>query len=121
MVRSPRLLPALLDHDFSNNDLDIKQAILMLKELELDLLKERDNLQAAKISQAAPANKNRTNNPTFQVGDLVWLSTSNRRREYKAKGEGRVHSQAYATFRLPLPYHKSTPGVLYLHTGLTQR
>ena len=47
MVQSPRLLPALLDHDFSNNDLDIKQAILMLKELELDLLKERDNLQAA--------------------------------------------------------------------------
>lgn len=61
MGRSPRLVPPVLVEDFVDAPLEKKQAMLILKQLELDL-----------------------ESPHFAVGDRVMLSTANRRREYKA-------------------------------------
>lgn len=90
MGRSPRLVPPISTEPFSTADLDTKEAILMLKQLEMDVMKAQDNLLAAKVTQATAANSHRRFRPVFGVGDRVWLSTQNRRREYKAKGEKRV-------------------------------
>lgn len=53
-------------------------------------LKAKDNLIAAKTVQAYAANVARGDGPEFKVGEQVLLSTANRRREYKAKGQDRV-------------------------------
>ena len=41
-----------------------------------------DALLASKVTQAAAANKHRDKEPTFEIGDFVYLSTAHRRREY---------------------------------------
>ncbi|KIL63340.1 hypothetical protein M378DRAFT_57683, partial [Amanita muscaria Koide BX008] len=90
MGRSPRLVPAVTLASFSDAPVDVKQAVVMLKQLELDVLVAKDNLIAAKTAQAYMANGARGNWPVFKVGDLVMLSTQNRRREYKHVGQDRV-------------------------------
>ena len=90
MGRSPRVLPPLVDETVSLAPVDVQQARLVLKELELDVLKAKDALLKAKVEQASEANKSRTYRPVFREGELVMLSTQNRRDEYKAKGEQRV-------------------------------
>lgn len=61
----------------------------VLASLRVDVLEAIDNLQTAKIAQAASANKSRGDEPKFRAGDLVMLSTENRRRDYKSRGEFR--------------------------------
>ncbi|KAJ8520332.1 hypothetical protein ONZ45_g2797 [Pleurotus djamor] len=50
----------------------------------------KDALVAAKALQAQAANKNRGPEGTLDQGDLVYLSTANRRREYAPPGSDRV-------------------------------
>ncbi|KIL54422.1 hypothetical protein M378DRAFT_55597, partial [Amanita muscaria Koide BX008] len=90
MGRSPRLVPPLVQAEFADAPLDKKQAMLVLQQLELDLLRAKDSLLTAKTHQAFAANATRNDSPVFAVDDLVMLSTANRRREYKAKGQDRV-------------------------------
>jgi hypothetical protein len=90
MGQSPHLIPPIVTKPFSATNLDTKHAILMLKELELDVLKAQDNLLAAKVTQATAANAHHPFHPVFRIGDRVWLSTSNCRHVYKAKGEHHV-------------------------------
>jgi hypothetical protein len=44
----------------------------------------------AKIAQAHYVNEHRCNDPDHKVGDLVMLSTLNRRQEHKQTGEKQV-------------------------------
>ena len=62
----------------------------MIDRVRLDVTDARDNLMLAKISQSHFANKNRADSFPYKVGDLVMLSTLNRRREYKNSTENRV-------------------------------
>jgi len=50
----------------------------MINQLTDDILKAKDSLTAAKISQALQANKDHAPNPTFEVGDCVLLATVDR-------------------------------------------
>jgi hypothetical protein len=87
---SPRLIPPIITEPFSAADLDTKEAILILKELEFDILKAQDNLFTVKVAQVTAANLHCPFCPIFKTGDRVWLSTHNCHQEYKAKGEKRV-------------------------------
>jgi hypothetical protein len=53
-------------------------------------MEAQDNLLQAKIFQEHHANTNRGQEFVYQVGDMVMLSTFNRRREYRKKGEKRA-------------------------------
>ena len=55
-----------------------------------DVADAKDNLMVAKIAQAQHTNEHRGDDPIYNVGDSVMLSTLNRRREHKQKGEKRT-------------------------------
>lgn len=87
---SPCLIPPIVTESFATADLNSKEAMVMLKELEFNILKAQDNLLTAKVTQATAANSHCMFHPVFNIGDHVWLSTQNRCHEYKAKGQKRV-------------------------------
>jgi hypothetical protein len=62
----------------------------VIEKVALDVAAAKDNLILAKISQSYHANSARSDAPNYKVGDLVMLSTLNRRREYLANTEKRV-------------------------------
>jgi hypothetical protein len=62
----------------------------VMERLTNDLLKARDSLTAAKISQAHHTNKERAPDREFEVGDCVLLATAHRRRDYMQKKDGHV-------------------------------
>ena len=63
-------------------------ACSLMEHLTTDLLKARDSLTAAKISQAHHANKNQSPDHDFKVGDHVLLATAHRQRDYMQKKDG---------------------------------
>jgi len=63
------------------------QATTVLNNLINDTVHTRDNLLQAKIQQTHYASSSRSPDPNYAVGDMVMLSTLNRRHEYKKKGE----------------------------------
>ena len=85
---SPHVLP-----DFGSiktgdcKDVDAQGVIELLKKNMADA---HDNILLAKISQASYTNEKRGPEVEYKVGNQVMLSTSNRRREFKQKGNGRV-------------------------------
>jgi len=87
--RSPRLLPPLLPLSCVSATEDCA-AHAFMEHLQMDVLEARDALLASKVSQATSKNKLRSPEPTYQVGDLVLLSTKHRHRDYMQKGDGRV-------------------------------
>lgn len=68
----------------------MEHAILIIARVELDVKEAQDNLFAAKTSQADQVNKRRSPEVEYQVGDLVLLSTLNRRKEFTNTGKRRV-------------------------------
>ncbi|GAA6054862.1 hypothetical protein NBRC10513_006213 [Rhodotorula toruloides] len=80
----------------------------------------RDALAAAKVRQAAQANKKRGDEPTFSVGDLVMVDSSDRRSRYKTRSQDARAAKLFArwdgpyevvecfpdssTYRLNLPF-----------------
>lgn len=62
----------------------------IIKQLQQDVMDAQDNMLAAKTGQAHHANRHRGKEEVYEEGDLVMLSTKNRRAEYKAKGKHRV-------------------------------
>ncbi|EGU13057.1 RNA binding protein [Rhodotorula toruloides ATCC 204091] len=80
----------------------------------------RDTLAAAKVRQAAQANKKRGDEPTFSVGDLVMVDSSDRRSRYKTRSQDCRAAKLFArwdgpyevvecfpdssTYRLNLPF-----------------
>ena len=86
--RSPRIIPPLISStELAEEESD---AHSFLSRLQDDVHEAQDRLLAAKVSQAAAANRHRKSDPRFQVGDLVMLSTKNRRRDYLSGGDKRV-------------------------------
>ena len=58
--------------------------------MQINVSEAQDNLITAKISQAFQANKTRSLNFPFKIGDRVVLSTLHRRQEFKANDNNRV-------------------------------
>lgn len=101
---SPHILPPLIPTSpSSNNELS---AETLLECMHTDMCEARNNLMAAKISQAVQANKYCAADPVFKVGDFVMLNTANRHREFREKADGHsvccwtVNSYALHTYCL---------------------
>ena len=62
----------------------------VIETIAKDIADARDNLMLAKISQAYHANTKRKEDTIYKHGDLVMLSTMNRRCDYKCTREQRV-------------------------------
>jgi hypothetical protein len=84
--RSPRLIPPLTNENIqstrSDFPTDVANALEAIVALKTDIADAHDALLASKINQAHHANTHRSSEPTLTVGDLVYLSTAHRRREY---------------------------------------
>jgi len=87
--RSPRIIPPLIEAPPrpSREHISARDVITRVTQ---DVTDAKDNLMVAKIAQAHHANEHRRDDPVYNVGDSIMLSTLNRRREYKQKGEKRV-------------------------------
>ncbi|EJF55693.1 hypothetical protein DICSQDRAFT_24568, partial [Dichomitus squalens LYAD-421 SS1] len=92
--RQPRILPPILSADAQSVALDApdetRLAENILSSIETDVFEAQDNLLAAKLAQITAANRGRSEDPPYAVGDLVLLSTFHRRRDYMRKGDNRV-------------------------------
>jgi hypothetical protein len=121
MGRSPRIIPPLVR---SGEEVEDIRAEEVIKRLEEDVKEAQDNMLRAKISQALAANISRSDKFPFQVGEKALLSTLNRRREYKSKGQKRVAkfmprydgpypvtrvSEEHSTVTLDLPNKRTFP------------
>src|SRR6202790_199921 len=87
--RSPRIIPPIVPLT-ENATAEQITAHDIITRVHLDVQEAQDNLLAAKIRQAYHANEHRAPEDVYEVGDLVMLSTENRRRNYKRKGKTRV-------------------------------
>lgn len=92
--RSPRLITPLFDADILETERQLgdtaQLAAEMLKHLETDVMEAQDNLQLAKMHQATYANRSRSDEIVYKVGDQVLLFTLHRRREYMQRGDHRA-------------------------------
>ncbi len=84
MGRLPHIVPSLVPECLINPDSDFQAAADCIKKIEIDTAKAADNILAMKISQAHHANKHRSPEPSFSIGDHVMLLTMHRRRDYQA-------------------------------------
>jgi hypothetical protein len=106
-AHSPRLIPPLITQEIDTIPTDQPPsppdtpttmptldgedtAQVVITQLADDLLDTKDLLTVAKISQAHHVNKDRTPDPTFDIGDRVLLATAHGRREYMQAKDGRV-------------------------------
>ncbi|EPQ51556.1 hypothetical protein GLOTRDRAFT_14080, partial [Gloeophyllum trabeum ATCC 11539] len=86
--RSPRLIPPLVPPmSPSTAEADAGRLIRTIDNLVADT---QDHLLSMRVNQAFFANRHRGPEPTFNVGDMVMLSTRNHCWEYKSKGDKRV-------------------------------
>jgi hypothetical protein len=92
MGRSPRILPPLSPETVwdENKTAEGHLAIELFRKIEENTLDAKDALLTAKVNQAFYANEDRGPEVRYEKGDMVLMSTENRRRTYKAKGDGRV-------------------------------
>ena len=76
--RSPRILPPLFPPvtDPAPEDITARNVIDSIQD---HVAEARDNLTVAKISQSFHANKKRSADTVYNIGDRVRLSTLNRR------------------------------------------
>lgn len=90
---SPRVLPPLVsmlsDEALEDQD-EMTRAREVIERVNGEVEGAKDCLLVAKISQAHQANKERTNDAKFEVGEKVMLKTAHCRREYMHKKSGRV-------------------------------
>jgi hypothetical protein len=84
--RSPQIIPPIAPLP-SNATTEQTTAHDIISRVALDVQEAQDNLLAAKIRQAYHANKHRAPEDVYEIGDLVMLSTENRRQNYGRKGK----------------------------------
>jgi len=88
--RSPRLIPPIVPTNLPDN---LRSAASNAEDvaslIQTDVMEAQDNLLQAKIFQEHYANSNRGEEFVYQVNDEVMLSTFNRRRDFRKKGEKR--------------------------------
>ena len=87
--RSARVLPPLATPS-QGIPQDFLDAWKIIDIINSNVADARDNLMLTKISQSTYANTSRSQNIHYKVGNLVMLSTLNRRRDYKSSGQHRV-------------------------------
>ena len=87
--KSPRVLPPLIEPRAGVSAEQIS-ARAICERVAIDVADARDNLMIAKIAQSYSANTHRGDNIKYKAGDLVMLSTINRRKDYKNTEEHRV-------------------------------
>ena len=87
--RAPRILPPLVTPP-PNPSNEYVSAREIVEDLQTDVADARDNLILAKISQSHFANPKRSQDPLYQIGDKIMLSTLHRRKEYKNKSQHRA-------------------------------
>ena len=87
--RSPRILPPIIPTppNASNNCISAREVI---ENLQNDVADARDNLMLAKIAQSHFANPKRSQDPLYEIGDKVMLSTLHRRKDYKNRTQHRA-------------------------------
>jgi hypothetical protein len=79
MGHSPRLIPPLVAPTVPITDTDKLAATSLIKHIALNVSEAQDNLLMAKITQSEFANKHRSDEVVYAVGDKVMLSTKHRR------------------------------------------
>ena len=88
---SPRVVPPIIPSALPAELQDAaKTAGDTITRLTNDVAEARDNLLLTKITQAHHTASARAPDPGYKIGDFVMLSTTNRRHEYKKKGEKRT-------------------------------
>jgi hypothetical protein len=88
---SPHVIPPLVPTEIPAELTDAATtASGTINRLLDDVADAQNNLLLAKISQAHYSSTARSPGPQFVVGDLVMLSTTNRRHKYIKKGEKRT-------------------------------
>jgi hypothetical protein len=75
MGRSPRLIPPLLPANGNNETTEDKRATELIEQLKWDVDNAKDHLLEAKCLQAFYANRDRSPEDSFKIGDRVMLST----------------------------------------------
>ena len=86
--RSPRILPPLVSPP-PNPSNDHISTCEIIEILHTDMADACDNLLLAKISQSHFANPKRKDEPVYNIGDKIMLSTLHRRKDYKNKTQRR--------------------------------
>jgi hypothetical protein len=87
--QSPQLILPIVPHSLKqspSNREEQAQAQSLITQLHNDVTEAKDNLFQAKVFQSHFANKNRSPEIPFKVGDKVMLSTLHQQQEYKRKG-----------------------------------
>jgi len=90
---SPRLIPPLVPTTLTPPATEQEETIRardLITRLNDDVAEAKDNLTQAKVFQTHFANKNRSTEIPFKIGNKVMLSTLHRRQEFKQKGDDRV-------------------------------
>jgi len=87
--RSPCLIPPLILILADATPAEIS-ARDIIDHLQTDVKEAQNNLLTEKVRQAYHANEHRGPEEVYAMGDLVMLSTTNRRRHYKRNGKKRV-------------------------------
>jgi len=93
MGRSPRVIPPIVPDNLPvplRMTDEAKSAQAVLQQVQGYTWEAKDNLFRAKVDQAHQANKYRTKEDVFKVGEQVMLSTKHRRRQYTKKGDKRT-------------------------------
>ncbi|TBU24918.1 hypothetical protein BD311DRAFT_790703 [Dichomitus squalens] len=62
----------------------------LLERIDTDVPEAQDDPLAAKVAQMSAANRGRTNDQEFKVGDMALLSTFRRRQAYIRRVDNRV-------------------------------
>ena len=87
--KSPRVLPALIE---PRDNISVEQISVrtVCEWVTIGVADAWDNLMLSKIAQSYSANVHRKDDIEYKAGDLVMLSTVNRRKNYKNAEESRV-------------------------------
>lgn len=80
---APRLIPPIVKESTDSDETPLQ----LIERINRDVKAAADNLFESKILQAHQANKHRESDFDIKVGDKVWLSTENRRKEYTRNGD----------------------------------
>jgi hypothetical protein len=86
----------------------------LISQIQTDVLEAQDNLLQAKVFQEHYANVDRGKEFIYVVGDMVMLSTFNRRREYNKKGDRRA-AKNFPRWDGPYKVVTVHPRVVFLH------
>ncbi|KAG2064477.1 hypothetical protein BDR04DRAFT_979139, partial [Suillus decipiens] len=94
LSRTPCLLPPLTQERIQQTredfPTDIANALDAIVALKTNIANAHNALLTSKISQAHSANTKRSDKPSYTIGDLIYLLTAHRQREYLNGNNKRV-------------------------------